>query len=217
MTASNGRSAFAICPAQPADVPAIHAMIRALADYERLTDICVATEADLERALFGSRAAAEVLVAWKNDEAVAFALFFHNFSTFLGRRGTLARRSVRPPRASAPGMRERAAARLGRDRPGSQLRQIRMGGAGLERSGHPILRGTWGNDPARLEDRAGCRSVAREAGERRPRERWRWLRQGVPFARQGHIVPIGGIEDPYFGAIDGDTMNNDERRRFGRR
>jgi GNAT superfamily N-acetyltransferase len=62
-------------------------MIRALADYERLTDICVATEADLERALFGSRPAAEVLVAWKNDEAVAFALFFHNFSTFLGRAG----------------------------------------------------------------------------------------------------------------------------------
>ena len=87
MIDSSGNAGFDIRPARRADVPAIHAMIRALAEYERLTDICVATQMDLERALFGSRSLAEVLVACKNDETVAFALFFHNFSTFLGRAG----------------------------------------------------------------------------------------------------------------------------------
>jgi len=81
------RVAFDIRPAQPADVREIHSMIRALADYEKLADLCVATEDDLARALFGPRAAAEVLVAWGNGEAAAFALFFPNFSTFLGRPG----------------------------------------------------------------------------------------------------------------------------------
>jgi GNAT superfamily N-acetyltransferase len=80
-------TAFDIRPARPADIRAIHTMIRALADYEKLAHLCVATEEDLSRALFGPRVAAEVLVAWKNGEAAAFALFFHNFSTFLGRPG----------------------------------------------------------------------------------------------------------------------------------
>jgi GNAT superfamily N-acetyltransferase len=79
--------AFAIRAATPADVPVVHALIRALADYERLTHLCVAGEADLADALFGPHPAAEVLIAWKNGEAAGFALFFHNFSTFLGRRG----------------------------------------------------------------------------------------------------------------------------------
>jgi GNAT superfamily N-acetyltransferase len=79
--------AFAIRPATPADVAAVHALIRALADYERLTHLCVAGEADIADALFGPHPAAEVLIAWKNGEAAGFALFFHNFSTFLGRRG----------------------------------------------------------------------------------------------------------------------------------
>ena len=85
---SPGRdNAFEIRPARPGDIRAIHMMIRALADFEKLTDLCVATEADLDRALFGAQPSAEVLVAWKNDQPVAFALFFHNFSTFLGRPG----------------------------------------------------------------------------------------------------------------------------------
>jgi GNAT superfamily N-acetyltransferase len=79
--------AFEIRPARRGDIPAIHCMIRALADFEKLTELCVASEIDLERALFGARPAAEVLVAWKNQEPAAFALFFHNFSTFLGRPG----------------------------------------------------------------------------------------------------------------------------------
>jgi GNAT superfamily N-acetyltransferase len=80
-------SAFAIRPARRTDLPAVHAMIRALAEYEKLTHLCVTNEADLETALFGPRPAAEVLIACKGGESAAFALFFHNYSTFLGRPG----------------------------------------------------------------------------------------------------------------------------------
>jgi len=79
--------AFEIRPATTSDIPAVHEMIGLLADYEKLAHLRVATEADLASALFGERPAAEVLVACKNGEPAAFALFFHNFSTFLGRRG----------------------------------------------------------------------------------------------------------------------------------
>jgi GNAT superfamily N-acetyltransferase len=80
-------AAYEIRAARPADVPAVHAMIRALAEYEKLAHLHVATEADLAASLFGPRPAAEVLIACKNGTPAAFALFFHNFSTFLGRRG----------------------------------------------------------------------------------------------------------------------------------
>jgi len=85
---SNGRS-FLIHPARLEHVPQLHALVRGLADYERLTHLCVATEHDLEEALFGNPPAAEALVATNaNDFAAAagFALFFHTYSTFLGRR-----------------------------------------------------------------------------------------------------------------------------------
>jgi GNAT superfamily N-acetyltransferase len=78
---------FRVAPATPRDVPDILTMIEALADYERLRHLCVATEAALQAALFGPRPAAEVLVGWEARAPVAFALFFHNFSTFLGRKG----------------------------------------------------------------------------------------------------------------------------------
>ena len=80
-------SAFDIRAAVPADVATIHAMIAALAEFERLSHLCVASEADIGEALFGPRPAAEVLIASTNGDAAGFALFFHNFSTFLGRRG----------------------------------------------------------------------------------------------------------------------------------
>jgi GNAT superfamily N-acetyltransferase len=79
---------FTIAAATPADVPEIHALIRALADYERLTPICVSTETDIAKALFGPHPAAEVLIARETKKpapAAGFALFFHTFSTFLGR------------------------------------------------------------------------------------------------------------------------------------
>ena len=76
-----------IVPARPEDVPVIFSLIKALADYERMSDQVVATEADLRRWLFGARPAADVVLARAADRVVGFALFFHNFSTFLGRPG----------------------------------------------------------------------------------------------------------------------------------
>jgi GNAT superfamily N-acetyltransferase len=78
---------FHIDPAAPGDVPEILAMIRELADYERLSHLCVATERDLGRALFEPPARAEVLIGREVGDPVCFALFFHNFSTFLGKPG----------------------------------------------------------------------------------------------------------------------------------
>ena len=69
------------------DVATILQMIRDLAVYERMSDQVVATEDGLRDALFGGRPGAEVILAFADDQPAGFALFFHNFSTFLGRRG----------------------------------------------------------------------------------------------------------------------------------
>lgn len=76
-----------IRPAAPADTPMIAALIRALAEYERLSHAVVLKEEDLHKHLFGPRPYAEVLLAEEANEVVGFALFFPNFSTFLGQPG----------------------------------------------------------------------------------------------------------------------------------
>ena len=76
-----------IRPARPADLPLIAALIRELAEYEKLSDEVRFDEAVLGDQLFGPRPYAEVLIGEVDDEAVGFALFFHNFSTFEGRPG----------------------------------------------------------------------------------------------------------------------------------
>lgn len=78
---------FTIRPATESDVPVILELIRALATYERAPDEVIATEQSLNEVLFGKKPAAEVLLAFENDRAVGFAVFFHNFSTWLGRPG----------------------------------------------------------------------------------------------------------------------------------
>ena len=78
---------FAIRPATVADVPIILELIRALATYERAPNEVTATEKGLTEVLFGAKPAAEVLLAFENEAAVGFAVFFHNFSTWLGRPG----------------------------------------------------------------------------------------------------------------------------------
>src|SRR5216110_3695589 len=78
---------FEIRPATAADVPIILALIRALATYERAPNDVTATEDGLSKVLFGEKPAAEVLLAFENETAVGFAVFFHNFSTWLGRPG----------------------------------------------------------------------------------------------------------------------------------
>ena len=82
----SGRT-FSIEAGQPRDAAALAAMIRALAEYERLTHLCVGTEDDLRAAIWGPEPAAEVLIARRDGIPVGFALFFHTFSTFLARRG----------------------------------------------------------------------------------------------------------------------------------
>jgi GNAT superfamily N-acetyltransferase len=80
-------TAFSIRPATPADVTHIHAMIVELAVFEKLEHMVVATEALLHEGLFGARPACEAIVGEENGEVVTFALFFHNFSTFLTKKG----------------------------------------------------------------------------------------------------------------------------------
>jgi len=75
-----------IRPATRADVPQILAFVRELAEFEREPDAVVATEAMLERALF-EEGSAEALMAELDSAPVAFALFFHNFSTWTGKKG----------------------------------------------------------------------------------------------------------------------------------
>jgi GNAT superfamily N-acetyltransferase len=76
-----------IVPAQAADAPVILRMINALAEYEQLTHEVTATEDDLRQSLFGPRPAGEVVLAFDGQTPIGFALFYHNFSTFIGRHG----------------------------------------------------------------------------------------------------------------------------------
>jgi GNAT superfamily N-acetyltransferase len=84
MTHSSGLD---ISPATAADVPLILSLINELADYEKLRHESVATEASIHKALFGPKPHAEAVIARYDGERVGFALFFHNFSTFLGKPG----------------------------------------------------------------------------------------------------------------------------------
>jgi len=83
----NSQSNFEIRPARVEDVPVILELIRELATYERAPDEVTATEEQLVDVLFGERPAAEVLLAFEGKSPIGFAVFFHNFSTWLGRRG----------------------------------------------------------------------------------------------------------------------------------
>jgi GNAT superfamily N-acetyltransferase len=80
-------SGLRIRPAAEADVPLVLRFIRELAEYERLLHEVVATEERLRDTLFGARPAAEVVIAEEDGKALGFALFFHNYSTFLAQPG----------------------------------------------------------------------------------------------------------------------------------
>lgn len=73
--------------ARPSDAVALCGLIRELAVYEQLEHLVVATPQRLQQHLFGARPAAECLVAEVGDQVVGFALYFHNFSTFLAQPG----------------------------------------------------------------------------------------------------------------------------------
>src|SRR5215472_13883389 len=87
MSPAGTEPALTIRAATAADVPEVLAFIRELAIYEHLEHEVVATEADVHAALFGARPYAEVALACLDAEPVGFALYFHNFSTFVGKPG----------------------------------------------------------------------------------------------------------------------------------
>jgi GNAT superfamily N-acetyltransferase len=78
---------FEIRPAVLDDVPLILSFIKKLADYERLAHEVVATEESLRETLFDSRKTAEVAIGYFQNKPIGLVLFFHNYSTFLGRPG----------------------------------------------------------------------------------------------------------------------------------
>jgi GNAT superfamily N-acetyltransferase len=79
--------ALRITPASAADTPIILSLIRELAEFERLLNEVTATEEQLRATLFGQRPSAEVVIARVEEEVAGFALFFHNYSTFLAKPG----------------------------------------------------------------------------------------------------------------------------------
>ena len=87
MGTPESRAPIRIERATEGDIPIVLQMIRDLAEYERMLPDVVATEAGLREALFSAKPDAEVIIACDGDEPAGFALFFHNFSTFVGRRG----------------------------------------------------------------------------------------------------------------------------------
>ncbi|MFL5574359.1 MAG: GNAT family N-acetyltransferase [Gemmatimonadaceae bacterium] len=103
---------FRIVAATERDVPHILELIKGLAEYERLPHEVVATEERLRESLFGPRPDAEVVVAWAGEEAAGFALFFHNYSTFLGRRGLALEDLFVRPRWRGQGLGRRLLAHL---------------------------------------------------------------------------------------------------------
>lgn len=101
-------------PARPGDVPELLAMVRELAEYEKARDEVVATVDDLADGLFGERPGAEALVARLGGEPVGFALYFTNFSTWLGRRGLYLEDLYVRPAARGRGVGRALLARLAR-------------------------------------------------------------------------------------------------------
>jgi GNAT superfamily N-acetyltransferase len=105
---------LSIRPASPADLPLIADLIRALAEYEKLTDEVCFDEAVLGDKLFGARRYAEVLIGELDEEPQGFALFFHNFSTFEGRPGIYLEDLFVRPEARGAGLGKALLAELAR-------------------------------------------------------------------------------------------------------
>ncbi|GAC1409797.1 MAG: GNAT family N-acetyltransferase [Burkholderiaceae bacterium] len=80
-------NSFSIASASPSDIPDVLEMIIELAEFEQLAHLVVVTGPLLHEALFGAQPSCECIIGRELGAPVAFALFFHNFSTFLGRRG----------------------------------------------------------------------------------------------------------------------------------
>ena len=167
--------------AEARDVPAIVGLIRELAEFEKLTHLVQVTPQSLHPHLFGERPAAEAVVAERDGQVIGFALFFTNFSTFLGKPGLYLEDLYVQPAHRGGGVGRGPADAPGRPGQPARLWPLRMERARLERRCHPLLR-THGRDadarmahlprqrrrPARLRPlipiSAGtCRAVRRSA------------------------------------------------------
>ena len=103
---------FKIKPATIEDAPLILSFIKELAEYEKLLHEVVATEDILKETLFGNKAHAEVIIGYLDSIPVSFALYFHNFSTFLGRPGIYLEDLFVKPEARGKGIAQKMLAYL---------------------------------------------------------------------------------------------------------
>src|SRR3954454_15633796 len=106
------RMTFRIRSANESDVPTILRFIKDLAVYEKLADRVVATEERIRETLFGQPRFAEVILGEEDGNAVGFALFFHNYSTFLARPGVYLEDLFVKPEARGKGYGKLLLARL---------------------------------------------------------------------------------------------------------
>ena len=133
--------------AERKDVPLILYFIKELADYEKMLDEVVATEEILEQWLFDKNKA-EVIFSMEDGVETGFALFFHNFSTFLGRSGVYLEDLY---------VRQRAFEKAGRNRSGKRLWQTGMVVPGLEQAKHRFLSFAGSTANGRLDSVQNCR------------------------------------------------------------
>ena len=183
MTSRNDAS-FTIAPAQPADVPDLHELIRELAEYERLTQLCVSTPADLDAALFGERPAAEALIARldaDSQDAAGFALFFHTYSTFLGRRSLWLEDLFVRPQFRGAGLGRRLLTSLAATAQARGCGRFEWAVLDWNRERDRLLRVARRAGTARLADRPGD-----GCGTRGPRRRGRHCRRRPRVCRGGH-------------------------------
>ncbi|EFF45987.1 N-acetyltransferase [Xanthomonas citri pv. aurantifolii str. ICPB 10535] len=132
------RPAPQIRSATPADVPLLHELITALAVYEREPDAVKASLEDVRASLFDEGATAHALICEQDGQALGFAVYFFNYSTWLGRNGLYLEDLFVRPEARGPC----AVAALGAAGGAAWLRAVRMVGTGLEPAGHRLLQGS---------------------------------------------------------------------------
>ena len=131
--------ATTIRTANPQDAAQILAFIRALAAYEREPDAVTATEAGLLRDGFGPNPFYSCLMAEHDGEPAGFALYFFNYSTWMGRPGLYLEDLFVQPEFRGLGIGKALLQRVAADGPRKWLPAPAMGGAGLEHSGHRLL------------------------------------------------------------------------------